>query len=131
MTKAKGRFAVTSWHEDTYEELDGGGKLTRASVEQAFTGDISGESAVQWLMCYGSDGTAVFVGLQRVRGSLGERSGSFALETAGEFDGNEAKGSWSVVACSGTAGLRGLRGAGKFRAPHGPQATFELEYEFV
>jgi Protein of unknown function (DUF3224) len=131
MTKAKGSFEVTSWHEDTYEELDGGGKLTRASVEQTFTGDISGDGAVQWLMCYRSDGTARFVGLQRVTGSVGDRTGSFMLETAGEFDGNEAKGSWSVVAGTGTAGLESLRGAGMFRAPRGPKASFELDYEFA
>jgi hypothetical protein len=128
MTKARGSFAVTSWHEDPYEELEGGGKLTRASVEQTFTGDISGDGAVQWLMSYRSDGTARFVGLQRVRGSVGDRSGSFVLETAGDFDGNEAKGTWSVVAGSGTAGLTGLRGAGMFRAP---KASFELDYEFA
>ncbi len=131
MTKARGSFEVTSWNEDPYEELDGGGKLTRASVEQTFDGDIAGDGAVQWLMSYRSDGTAHFVGLQRVKGSVGDRAGSFLLETAGEFDGKEANGSWSVIAGSGTADLEGLRGTGTFRAPHGSKASFELEYEFA
>jgi hypothetical protein len=127
--KARGSFEVTSWNEDTYEELDGGVRLTRASVEQRFTGDIAGEGAVQWLMSYRSDGTAHFVGLQRITGSVGKRTGSFLVETSGEFDGTEATGAWSVVTGSGTAGLEGLRGTGNFRAPHGSNATFELEYE--
>ena len=28
MAKAKGEFEVASWNEDTYEEREGGGKLT-------------------------------------------------------------------------------------------------------
>ena len=129
MTKAQGSFDVTAWNEETYEELDGGGKLTRAVVEQTFTGDILGEGAVQWLMSYRSDGTAHFVGLQRVRGILDGRSGAFLVETSGEFDGTEASGSWTVIAGSGTGDLQGLRGTGSFRAPHGSHATFELDLE--
>jgi len=83
MTKLEGSFDVTSWNEETYEELPDGGKLTRAIVEQAFTGDIVGEGAVQWLMSYRGDGTAHFVGLQRVRGTLDGRSGTFLVETSG------------------------------------------------
>jgi hypothetical protein len=129
MTRAEGSFEVTSWNEESYEELEGGGKLTRASVEQRFSGAIVGHGAVQWLMAYRSDGTAHFVGLQRVRGSVGARTGSFLLETSGEFDGVEAHGTWSVVPRSGTGELEGLRGTGAFRAPHGSKAAFELDYE--
>ena len=129
MTEARGSFDVTAWNEETYEELDGGGKLTRAVVAQTFTGDVVGEGAVQWLMSYRRDGTAHFVGVQRVRGTLGGRSGSFLMETSGDFDGAEASGSWTVIAGSGTGDLEGLRGTGSFRAPHGSHATFELDVE--
>jgi hypothetical protein len=128
MTKAKGSFEVASWDEETYEELDGG-KLTRASVTQTFTGDLDGEGAVQWLMSYRRDGTAHFVGLQRIRGSIGERTGSFVMETIGEFDGKVAAGTWAVVAGSGSADLERLRGTGSFEAPLGPKASFELDYD--
>ena len=127
MTEARGSFDVTSWNEETYEELDDGGKLTRAVVEQTFTGDIEGDGAVQWLMAYRSDGTAHFVGLQRVRGSIDGRSGTLLMETSGGFDGTEASGSWTVVA--GTGDFQGLRGTGGFRAPHGSHATWELDVE--
>lgn len=129
MTKAGGSFDVTSWNEETYEELPDGGKLTRAIVEQTFSGDVEGKGAVQWLMSYRSDGTAHFLGLQRVRGTLGGRSGTFLVETSGEFDGAEAHGSWTVIAGSGTGDLQGLRGTGSFRAPHGSHASFELDVE--
>ena len=66
MASASGTFQITSMREDTYQELDGGGKLTRANGDQRFTGDIEGEGSVEWLMCYSAEGGARYVGLQRV-----------------------------------------------------------------
>jgi hypothetical protein len=130
MAVARGSFEITSWDEQTYEELDGGAKLTRASVTQRFEGDVEGEGAVQWLMAYRPDGTARYVGLQRITGSIGGRRGSVVLETAGEFDGDEARSTWSVVPGSGTGQLEGLNGSGTGRAPHGSRSSFELDYAF-
>jgi Protein of unknown function (DUF3224) len=129
MTTARGKFKIESWDEETYAESEDGGKLTRASVAQAFSGDVEGEGAVEWLMCYRADDTADFVGLQRIAGRLGERSGSFVLRTTGTFDGTEAKGDWSVVRGSGTGELAGVRGEGEFSAPVGGEPSIRLEYE--
>ena len=129
MPTATGSFEVKRWNESPYEEFDAGAKLTRAEVEQSFTGDIAGEGAAQWLMSYRKDGTAQFVGLQRVSGVIGDRKGSFVLETFGEFDGTEARWTATVIDGSGTEDLEDLRGSGSFRAPHGSRAEFELEYE--
>ena len=71
MARASGTFQITSMGEDTYQELDGGGKLTRANGDQRFTGDIEGEGSVEWLMCYSAEGGARYVGLQRVSGTIG------------------------------------------------------------
>lgn len=131
MTKATGSFELASWDENPYEELEGGGKLTRASVGQKFAGDIEGEGAAEWLMAYRPDGTAHFVGLQRVRGTIGGRRGTFVLETVGEFDGQEATWTASIVSGAGTDELTGLTGNGKFAAPRGPKATFELDYQLA
>jgi hypothetical protein len=85
---------------------------------------------VQWLMAYRADKTALFVGLQHVAGRLGERSGEFVLETSETFDGGVAEGEWSVVPGSGSGELRGLTGSGGFSAPHGPEASLTLDYDF-
>ena len=130
MVKATGSFELASWDEETYEELEDGGRLTRASVTQTFAGDIEGDGAVQWLMSYRPDGTAHFVGLQRIRGAIGDRKGTFVLETIGDFDGKLATWSATVVPGSASGDLAGLTGTGDFGAPHGPKATFEFEYEF-
>jgi hypothetical protein len=60
---AKASFEIQAWDEDTYQELGGDGKLTRASVKQAFSGDIEGTGSVEWLMCYRDQNQAHFVGL--------------------------------------------------------------------
>src|SRR3954471_13547277 len=129
MTTAKGQFELASWTEETYQELDNGGKLTRASVTQQFSGDVTGAGAVEWLMCYQPDGTARFVGWQHVDGAVGDTAGAFVLETTGAFNDGKAVGRWTVVPGSGTGGLTGLTGSGHFEAPHGPTAEFRLDYE--
>jgi hypothetical protein len=128
MTTAKGEFELTGWDENPYLEVDDKRKLTRASVTQDFRGDVAGTGAVEWLMSYQPDGTARFVGLQRIEGTVGGQHGSVVLETVGDFDGTEATGTWTVIDGSGTGGLAALRGTGSFTAPHGPKATYELEY---
>jgi hypothetical protein len=129
-THAQGTFEIKGWEETAYEELAGDAKLTRASVAQAFTGDLEGEGSVEWLMCYREDKTADFVGLQRFVGRLGERSGSFVMQTRGTFDGTEARGRLEVVERSGTEELAGITGSGAFAAPIGPKASVELDYDF-
>ncbi len=129
-TRANFTFRIEGWDENPYTEIETGGKLTKASVKQAFSGDVEGEGTVEWLMCYRPDQTADFVGLQRIVGRLGERSGSFVvLQTEGTFDGKEARSKLSVVPGSGTDDLRGLRGRGEFSAPRNGEPSATLDYE--
>jgi hypothetical protein len=129
-TRATATFKIEGWDERPYAEIEGGRKLTQASVKQAFTGDVEGQGAVEWLMCYRPDETADFVGLQRIVGQLGGRSGSFVLlQTDGTFDGTEAVARVSVVRGSGTGDLTGLSGTGEFSAPRGGEPTIRLNYE--
>ena len=129
MTTANGEFELTGWDEDTYLEPEDGRKLTRASVTQDFRGDIAGTGSVEWLMSYRPDGTAHFVGLQRIEGQLGKGSGSFVVESIGDFDGKTAKGQLAVVPGSGTGDLDGIQGEGSFSAPMGSKATYTLDYK--
>jgi Protein of unknown function (DUF3224) len=126
-----GIFKIEGWDESADSEQEDGRKLTQASVKQSFSGDIEGEGSVEWLMCYRPDQTAEFVGLQRIDGRLGGRSGSFVLlQTDGSFDGTEAKGQLSVVPGSGTGELSGLRGQGQFSAPRASEALMTLDCDF-
>lgn len=127
MTTCTGEFSIAAWDEDTYVEHGPERKLTEARVEQSFSGDITGSGTVRWLMCYDPDGTAVFVGLQRIDGTIDGNEGAVVLETNGRFDGKVASGSWKVVPGSGTGGLEGLQGEGGFEAPMGETPTFTLD----
>src|SRR2546428_7051211 len=120
---ARGTFEIAGWDEQTIAELGPGAKLSEAKVTQKFTGDLGGDGSVIWLMCYANEKSARFVGMQRVTGTLDDRTGGFVMETTGDFDGTVARGHWSIVPGSGTGGLLGIAGAGGFAAPHRPKAT--------
>ena len=128
MATLSGSFQVASWDESAYEEREGR-RLTKASVTQRFEGDIAGEGSAEWLMAYQQNGTARFVGLQLVDGELAGRRGTFVLETVGEFDGAVARWEAGVVSGTATGELTELTGRGRFEAPHGSQASYELELE--
>jgi hypothetical protein len=126
---ANARFAIKNWDEKPYSEGQDLPRLTRASVTKTFTGDIEGEGHVQYLMMYRNDGSATFVGLERVVGRLGAKTGTFVLQRLGVFEGGQAKESYSVVPGSATGDLRGLQGEGSSAVGHGMEHPFTLNYE--
>ena len=129
-TRATGTFEVKTWDEKPYDESGGGAKLTRARVTKSFHGDIEGEGTLEYLMAYRGDGSASFVGLERVVGQVGGRSGSFVLQHGGTFEGGTAKVTWLVVPGCGTGDLRGLRGEGGFASGHQQRYPMTLDYDF-
>ncbi|HEY3157658.1 MAG TPA: DUF3224 domain-containing protein [Vicinamibacterales bacterium] len=126
---ANARFAIKSWDEKPYSEGQDLPRLSRATVTKTFTGDIEGEGHVEYLMMYRGDGSATFVGLERVTGRIGGKSGTFVLERTGVFESGQAKESYSVIPGSGTGELRTLRGEGTSSVGHGTEHPFALNYE--
>jgi hypothetical protein len=122
-------FAIKSWDETPYHEAPESPKLTRASVTKTYTGDIAAQSTVEYLMMYRPDGSATFVGLERVVGQLGGKNGSFVLQRTGVFENGQAKESYSVIPGSGTAELTGLSGSGKSEVGHGMEHPFALNLD--
>jgi hypothetical protein len=126
---ANARFTIKRWDEKPYSEGEDLPKMTRASVDKTFTGDIDGEGHVEYLMMYRTDGTATFVGLERITGRMAGKRGSFVLERTGVFEDGQAKESYSVIAGSGTGELRSLRGEGTSSVGHAAEYPFALNYE--
>ncbi len=124
-----GSFEVTSWSEDPAAELVGAAKVTVASIGQRFRGGIEAETVADMVMTYRDDGTAEFVGYQRVRGRIGERAGAFVLQSIGGYDGTAARSQLTVVSGSATGSLAGLAGTGASEAPAGSTGTFTFDYE--
>ncbi len=130
-TTANARFAIQAWDEQPWDEAQDRPKLTRAIVTRTYTGDIEGEGRTEYLMLYRSDGTATFVGLERVVGRLAGREGSFVLRRTGVFEDGQAKEDYAVVPGSGAGELGGLVGDGRSSVGHGLEHPFTLAYEFV
>ena len=128
---ANARFAIRNWEEKPYSEGPDLPKLARASVTKALTGDIEGEGQVEYLMMYRGDGSAAFVGVERVTARLAGRSGTFVLQRTGVFEGGQAKESYSVIPGSATGELTGLRGEGSTAVGHGMEHPFTLDYELA
>jgi hypothetical protein len=126
---ANARFAIRSWDEKPYSEEGNSPKLTRASVNKVYTGDLEADATVEYLMMYRGDGTAAFVGLERVTGRLAGKSGGFVLQRTGAFESGQAKETYAVIAGSGTGELQGLTGGGMSAVGHGMEHPFTLDYE--
>jgi len=131
MKSANARFAIKNWDEKPYGEGPDLPRLTRATVIKAFTGDIEGEGQADYLMMYRSDGSATFLGLERVIGRIGGKTGSFVLQRIGVFENGQAKESYSVIPGSATGELRGLVGEGTSSVGHGMEHPFTLNHEVV
>ena len=128
---ANARFAIKKWDEQPYSEEPGQPKLTRASVTKTYSGDIEGEAQVEYLMMYGSDGSATFVGLERVVGRIAGKTGTFVLQRTGVFESGQAKESYSIISGSATGDLQGLSGDGRSAVGHGMEHPFTLSYELL
>jgi uncharacterized protein DUF3224 len=126
---ARATFEIRNWDEKPYDEMAGAAKLTRASVTKVYKGDIEGEGKLEYLMAYGLDGSASFVGIERVIGRIGDRRGNFVFQHAGTFRDGVARSTWVVVSGSGAGELNGLRGEVNSALGHAKDYPVELNYE--
>jgi hypothetical protein len=129
-TRATGVISVRVYEPTAYDSPVEGPVLSRIHVEESFSGDIEGEGVVEFLQSAAADGSASFVGIERVTGSLVGRSGTFLLQDQGTVTGDQVRGDWFVVPGSGTGELAGLRGDGGFHATLGEGAEVHLDYWF-
>jgi hypothetical protein len=129
--RATGRTDVESYLPSTFDEVRDGPALVEIQLTEKFTGDIEGEGIGRALQTAPrDDGTAILVGLERVRGSVAGRKGTFLLQVRGTVAANQMRCKWSVVPGSGTGQLTGLRGTGGFNAQRGQHGSFWLDYYF-
>ena len=131
---AAAAFSVTGWDEKTWDGQPAasiqGEKLTLALVSYTYSGDLSGQSRFEYLMTYRADGSGVFVGLERIEGSLLGRSGAFILEHRGTFEGSTVRGEAVVVPGSGSGELQGLNGQARIElSGHMPEYPIHFELE--
>ena len=116
-------FEIDGWDEQPFLEWEGG-KLTRASVATRYAGGIDGGSVLEYLMSYGPDGSVIFVGMERVNGTVGGRSGGLVLRHIGTFADGAAKSELTVVGGSGD--FEGAGGTGSMVADPSGRVSLDL-----
>lgn len=129
-THAQCTFSVQKWDEASFSDVGGELKLTHATVAKQFAGDLEGEGTLQYLMYYGPHEQTHVLGLERVSGKLGGKSGAFVLEHVGADDGSAARAGVRILPGSGTGELQGVHGTGEMVASREGQFTMTLDYEF-
>ncbi len=128
MRHATGQIEVKTYQPAAFDQQPDGPGLVEIEVTEQFSGEIQGEGQVRFIQAARPDGSASFVGIERVRGSIHGRQGTFLLQDSGTVAGAMVQGSWFVVPGSGTGDLRGLRGDGGFEAQLGQHASIWLDY---
>jgi len=122
---ATGTFEVRLAPQTPYNTDDR--SLGRLSIDKQFQGDLEGTSKGEMLTA-GTDvkGSAGYVAIERVTGTLGGRAGSFSLQHTGTMTRGAPQLTITVVPDSGTDALAGLTGAMAIDIDAGRHAyTFE------
>jgi hypothetical protein len=127
--RAKAKITVQSSEAKPYDQTGGPG-LVEVRLTEMFAGDLEGESPVRALQVLRADRSASLVSLQRFRGTLAGRQGSFVLQGSEIVENGRIKASWFVVPGSGTGDLSGLRGEGGFEGEFGKGSNGTLDYWF-
>lgn len=109
--KATGTFEVKLTPQAAVDGVGDPG-IGRMAIEKQFSGGLQASSRGQMLAA-GTDvkGSAGYVAMERVAGSLGGLAGTFALQHTGTMDRGAPALAITVVPDSATGELAGLKGA--------------------
>lgn len=127
--KAKGTFKVTLNPLEPYATGVDGVNLGRMSIDKTFSGDLHGISQGEMLSAMTAvQGSAGYVAIEQVTGTLNDRTGSFALQHYGTMAQGKDNLMLEVVADSGSGALKGLTGSMAIRIEQGVH-YYEFDYQ--
>jgi len=125
---AEGTFEV---HLTPQPADDAGPMPARLLIAKRYRGDLEATAAGQMLSALtGVEGSAGYVAIERVSGTLGGRGGSFVLQHHGLMARGAPSLSITVVPDSGTDELAGLYGQMEIRIADGAH-SYEMVYAFA
>jgi hypothetical protein len=126
-THATGPFEV-KLNPQAQEDKVGDPTVGRMSIDKQFHGDLEATSKGQMLTAMTDiKGSAGYVAIERVTGTLHGRSGSFALQHTGTMTRGVPQLSVTVVPDSGTGQLVGLTGKMEIKSVDGKH-SYDFEY---
>ena len=127
MNRASGPFEVNLTPQPSTDDADGS-TVGRMSINKQFHGDLEASSKGQMLTAGTSvKGSAGYVAIERVSGSLNGRSGTFVLQHNGTMTHGAPQLTITVVPDSGTGELAGLTGKMAINIVDGKH-FYEFEY---
>ena len=127
MIRAAGTFEVKMTPQPL-ADAEAGPLLARMSIAKQLQGDLQGTSKGEMLSAGNpSEGSAGYVAIERVTGSLHGKKGSFALQHSGTMDRGEQHLEITVVPGSGTGELACIKGTMSIKIDGGKH-FYELIY---
>lgn len=106
-----GEFSVNLQPLDAFTKGSNGITLGRMSIDKTFHGDLSAKSRGEMLsVITATKGSAGYVAIEQVSGSLRGKKGTFVLQHFGIMNQGENRLILEVVPDSGTEQLAGLTG---------------------
>jgi hypothetical protein len=125
--RATGTFDVNLQWQPPHDASDGI-NLARATLDKRFHGDLEGTARGEMLSAVtATPGSAGYVAIERVTGTLHGRGGSFVLQHSGTVTRGDASLVVTVVPDSGTGALAGLTGQMKIDIVDGKH-LFTFDY---
>ena len=102
----------------------------RMTLDKQFHGELEAVSQGQMLSAMtATKGSAGYVAMEIVSGTLGGRKGSFVLQHSGTMDRGQPHLTVTVVPDSGTDQLLGLTGSMKIRIEPGGKHYYDFDYQ--
>ena len=125
---AVGTFEVTMSPEPPHD-LNEGASIGRVLLKKQFSGDLQGSSTGEMIGARSLlvKGSAGYVAIERVTGSLHGKNGSFVLQHSGTMTRGKGELHVSVVPDSGTGELKGLSGRMAIEISDGNH-SYEFDY---
>ncbi len=126
--QAIGEFEVNLQPLDTYATGEDEINLGRMSIDKIFNGDLTAKSKGEMLSAMTAiKGSAGYVAIEQVRGSLSGRKGSFFLQHFATMSHGKNRLILEVVPDSGTGELIGLSGKMTIKIESGKH-YYEFDY---
>jgi len=128
--KAIGEFEVTLEAIDSYAQGVDGINLGRMSIDKVFFGELSATSKGEMLNVITSvQGSAGYVAIEQVTGTLSGKSGSFVLQHYGKMSQGNNFLLLEVIPDSGAGELVGISGKMTIRIEE-ERHYYEIDYSF-
>jgi Protein of unknown function (DUF3224) len=124
--RASGTFEVKLNPQDDGPDAP----IGRMTIDKQFHGDLAGTSKGQMLMSSSPsvNGSAGYVAIEKVTGTLNGRSGSFYLQHSGTMTRGAGELTVTVIPDSGTDELTGLQGKLNIIIADGKH-SYEFDYD--